>query len=90
MLAAVLASQRNTLDVVDKNGHTRCKVQTTAVYETIFGDPAQSMVREEEYGDDAECFRRDLSVWAAEMEAAGHPLTDKTVLIVEEFDVVSK
>ncbi len=62
----------------------------TAVYETTFGDSAQSLVRGEEYGDDAECFRRDLSVRAAEMEATGHPLTDKTMLIVEEFDVVSK
>ena len=90
-LAAIFASRGDILNVVDTDGNLRCKVRMTAVYETTFGDPAQSLVRGEGYGDDAESFRRDhISVWAAGMEAAGYPLTDETVLVVEEFGMVEE
>ena len=41
------------------------------------------------FGDDAEAFRRDhREAWAEEMEEEGNPLSDDTVLVVEEFELV--
>ncbi len=59
------------------------------VFETTFGHPDPHLVRGEGDGDDVEKFKHDhIRVWADEMAAAGHPLTDETVLIVEEFELV--
>ena len=84
-----MASRGQTVDVVDENDNPRCRVRMVAVYETTFGLPAPGVVRGEGFGDDAEAFRRDhREAWAEEMEEEGNPLSDDTVLVVEEFELV--
>ena len=88
-LAEVVASRGQTIDVVDENDTPRCRVRMLAVYETTFGLPAPGVVRGEGFGDDAEAFRRDhREAWAEEMEEEGNPLSDDTILVVEEFELV--
>jgi uncharacterized protein YhfF len=88
-LAEVVASLGQVVDVVDENDSPRCRVRMLAVYETTFGLPAPGVVRGEGFGDDAEAFRRDhREAWAEEMEEEGNPLSDDTVLVVEEFELV--
>jgi uncharacterized protein YhfF len=60
-----------------------------AVYETTFGLPAPGVVEGEGNGTDVEAFRRDhLDAWAEDLASEGHPLTDDTILVVEEFELV--
>ena len=88
-LAEVVASRGEVIDVVDENDEPRCRVRMLAVYETTFGLPAPGVVRGEGFGDDAEAFRQDhREAWAGEMEEEGNPLSDHTVLVVEEFELV--
>ncbi len=88
-LAEVVASKGQVVDVVDENDEPRCHVRMLAVYETTFGLPAPGVVRGEGFGDDAEAFRRDhREAWAEEMEEEGNPLSDETILVVEEFELV--
>ncbi len=88
-LAEVVASKGQVVDVVDENDEPRCRVRMVAVYETTFGLPAPGVVRGEGFGDDAEAFRQDhRGAWAEEMEEEGNPLSDDTVLVVEEFELV--
>lgn len=90
-LAEVVASVGETVDVVDADGEVQCKVKMVAVYETTFGLPAPGLVRGEGYGDDADAFRRAHSeAWAEEMEEDGDPLTDDTILVVEEFELAER
>ena len=87
-LAEVVASAGEIVDVVDAGGEVRCRVRMTAVYETTFGLPAPGLVSGEGNGSDAEAFRRDhIEAWADEMADEGHPLTDDTILVVEEFEL---
>lgn len=88
-LAEVVASRGQVVDVVDENDEPRCRVRMLAVYETTFGLPAPGVVGGEGFGDDAESFRRDhREAWAEEMEEEGNPLSDDTILVVEEFELV--
>jgi uncharacterized protein YhfF len=88
-LAEVVASKGQVVDVVDENDEPRCRVRMVAVYETTFGLPAPGVVRGEGFGDDAEAFRQDhRGAWAEEMEEEGNPLSDETILVVEEFELV--
>ncbi len=88
-LAEVVASKGQVVDVVDENDEPRCRVRMLAVYETTFGLPAPGVVRGEGFGDDAEAFRQDhRGAWAEEMEEEGNPLSDETILVVEEFELV--
>jgi uncharacterized protein YhfF len=88
-LAEVVSSKGQTIDVVDENDNPRCRVRMVAVYETTFGLPAPGVIRGEGFEDDAEAFRRDhREAWAEEMEEEGNPLSDATVLVVEEFELV--
>ena len=88
-LAEVIASEGEILDVIDADGNIRCRVRMTAVYETTFGRPAPSLVRGEGFGSDRDAFRQDhMQAWADEMAEEGHPLTDDTILVVEEFELV--
>ena len=88
-LAEVVASKGQVVDVVDENDEPRCRVLLVAVYETTFGLPAPGVVRGEGFGDDAEAFRQDhRGAWAEEMEEEGNPLSDETILVVEEFELV--
>ncbi len=88
-LAEVVSSRGQVVDVVDENDNPRCRVRMLAVYETTFGLPAPGVVRGEGFGDDAEAFRQDhREAWAGEMEEEGNPLSDDTVLVVEEFELV--
>jgi len=88
-LAEVVSSLGQVVDVVDENDNPRCRVRMLAVYETTFGLPAPGVVRGEGFGDEAEAFRQDhRAAWAEEMEEEGNPLSDGTVLVVEEFELV--
>ncbi len=88
-LAEVVAASGEIIDVVDENDVPRCRVRMVAVYETTFGLPAPGVVRGEGFGEDAEAFRQDhRAAWAEEMEEEGNPLSDDTVLVVEEFELV--
>jgi uncharacterized protein YhfF len=88
-LAEVVAATGEVVDVVDENDSPRCRVRMLAVYETTFGLPAPGVVRGEGFGEDAEAFRQDhREAWAEEMEEEGNPLSDGTVLVVEEFELV--
>jgi len=88
-LAEVVSSRGQVVDVVDEDDNPRCRVRMVAVYETTFGLPAPGVIRGEGFGDDAEAFRRDhREAWAEEMEEEGNPLSDATVLVVEEFELV--
>ena len=88
-LAEVVASRGEVVDVVDEDDNPRCRVRMVAVYETTFGLPAPGVVRGEGFGEDAEAFRRDhREAWAEEMEEEGNPLSDDTILVVEEFELV--
>ena len=88
-LAATMASKGKIVAVVDPEGRTWCQVRMIDVFETLFGDPDPRLVRGEGDGEDVEKFKRDhIDVWADEMASAGYPLTDETVLIVEEFELV--
>lgn len=88
-LAEVVSSLGQVVDVVDENDNPRCRVRMLAVYETTFGLPAPGVVRGEGFGDEAEALRQDhRAAWAEEMEEEGNPLSDGTVLVVEEFELV--
>ena len=88
-LAEVVAAGGEIIDVVDENDESRCRVRMVAVYETTFGLPAPGVVRGEGFGEDAEAFRQDhRAAWAEEMEEEGNPLSDDTILVVEEFELV--
>ena len=88
-LAEVVASRGQIVDVVDEDDNPRCRVRLVAVYATTFGLPAPGVVRGEGFGDDAEAFRQDhRAAWAEEMEEEGNPLSDDTILVVEEFELV--
>lgn len=88
-LAEVVAATGEVIDVVDENDSPRCRVRMLAVYETTFGLPAPGVVRGEGFEDDAEAFRQDhRAAWAEEMEEEGNPLSDDTILVVEEFELV--
>ncbi len=88
-LAEVVDARGEIVDGVDEDDNPRCRVRMVAVYETTFGLPAPGVVRGEGFGDDAEAFRRDhREAWAEEMEEEGNPLSDDTVLVVEEFELV--
>ncbi len=88
-LAEVIDARGEVIDVVDEHDEPRCRVRMVAVYETTFGLPAPGLVRGEGFGDDAEAFRQDhREAWSEEMEEEGNPLSDDTVLVVEEFELV--
>ncbi len=88
-LAATMASKGKIVAVVDSEGRAWCQVRMIDVFETMFGYPDLRQVQGEGDGEDVEKFKRDhMEVWADELAAAGHPLTDETVLIVEEFELV--
>lgn len=88
-LAELYGSVGQVLPLLDRHGNERGRVRITAVYDTTFGDPDPRLVRGEGNGEDAEAFKREhREVWADEMEAEGTPLTDDTVLVVEEFELV--
>ncbi len=88
-LAATMASKGKIVTVVDPEGRAWCSVRMIDVFETTFGHPDPRLVRGEGDGEGVEKFKHDhMGVWADEMAAAGHPLTDQTVLIVEEFELV--
>ena len=90
-LAATMASKGKIVSVVDPDGRAWCRVRMIDVFETTFGHPDPRLVQGEGDGDDVEKFKLDhVGVWADELAAAGHPLTDETVLIVEEFELVKE
>jgi uncharacterized protein YhfF len=88
-LAATLASKGKVVAVIDPDGSVWCYVRMIDVFETTFGSPDPRLVRGEGDGEDVEQFKHEhRSVWADELAAKGHPLTDETVLIVEEFELI--
>jgi uncharacterized protein YhfF len=90
-LAATMASKGKIVPMVDPDGRIWCHVRMIDVFETTFGHPDPRLVRGEGDGDDVDKFKLDhLGVWADLMASAGHPLTDETVLIVEEFELVAE
>jgi uncharacterized protein YhfF len=90
-LAATMASKGKIVPVVDPEGRAWCSVRMIDVFETTFGHPDSRLVRGEGDGDDVLKFKQDhLEVWADTLAASGHPLTDETVLIVEEFELVEE
>ena len=90
-LAEVVESVGEIVDVLDGAGEVRCRVRMLAVYETTFGLPAPGLVTGEGNGTDADAFRRDhLDAWAEDMTAEGRPLTDDTILVVEEFELIDE
>ena len=78
--------------VVDDQGRPRCNVRVTAVYETAFNNPDPRLVRGEGDGEDVEKFKREHAQWfSGVLEDRGlPPLTDDSVLIVWEFEVVER
>lgn len=90
-LAGLYGSVGQVLPLMDGYGDERGRVRITAVYDTTFGDPHPRLVRGEGNGEDAEAFKREhREAWAEEMAAEGNPLTDGTVLVVEEFELVDE
>jgi uncharacterized protein YhfF len=90
-LAATIASKGKIVPVVDPDGRAWCHVRMLDVFETTFGHPDPRLVRGEGDGDDVYKFKLDhVGVWADWLAAVGHPLTDQTVLIVEEFELVAE
>ena len=90
-LAATMASKGKIVPVVDPDGKVWCHVRMIDVFETTFGNPDPRLVRGEGDGDDVDKFKLDhTGVWADGLAAVGHPLTDETVLIVEEFELVAE
>ena len=90
-LSEVVGSVGEIVDVRDGDGEVRCRVRMLAVYETTFGLPAPGLVAGEGNGADADAFRRDhLDAWAEDMAAEGRPLTDDTILVVEEFELIEE
>ena len=90
-LAEVTSSVGEVVDVLDADENVRCRVRMVAVYETTFGRPAPGLVRGEGFGDDADAFRQDhTNAWADEMEEEGNPLSDDTILVVEEFELADE
>lgn len=78
--------------VIDSRGNPRCNVRVTAVYETSFGNPDLRLVRGEGDGEDVEKFRREHRQWfTGVLKGKGlPPLTDDSVLIVWEFELVER
>jgi uncharacterized protein YhfF len=76
--------------VVDAAGRPRCNVRVKAVYETTFGSPDPRLVRGEGCGEDSEEFKRGHSRWfnAVLKEKGLPPLTDDSVLVVWEFELI--
>ena len=76
--------------VVDKENKPRCNIRVTNVYETTFGQPDPRLVRGEGDGEDTEKFKRDHEKYFSVLlkEKGLPPLTDDSVLIVWEFELV--
>jgi uncharacterized protein YhfF len=76
--------------VVDKENKPRCNIRVTNVYETRFGQPDARLVRGEGDGADTEKFKRDHENYFSPLlkEKGLPPLTDDSVLIVWEFELV--
>jgi len=88
-LRALYASPGQLSTVVDKAGVPRCNVGIRAVYDTLFGQPDPRLVRGEGNGEDVEAFKRDHhESWDAWLATLGRTLTDETMLVVEEFELV--
>ncbi len=88
-LRALYASPDQLSTVVDKAGVPRCNVRIRAVYDTPFGRPSPRLVRGEGNGEDVEGFKRDHhESWDAWLATLGRALTDETVVVVQEFDLV--
>jgi len=88
-LRALYARPGQLSTVVDKAGVPRCTVRTRAVYDTLFGQPDPRLARGEGNGEDVEAFKRDHhESWDAWLATLGRTLTDETVLVVEEFELV--
>lgn len=75
--------------VVDAAGAPRCNVRVTDVYETAFGNPDPRLVRGEGCVD-VEEFKRGHSRWfnAILKEKGLPPLTDDSVLVVWQFELI--
>lgn len=76
--------------VFDASGRPRCNVRVKAVYETTFGNPDPRLVRGEGCGEDADEFKRGHGRWfnAVLKEKGLPPLTDDSVLVVWEFELI--
>ncbi|HVF42389.1 MAG TPA: ASCH domain-containing protein [Pyrinomonadaceae bacterium] len=75
--------------VLDAAGRPRCNVRVRAVYETTFGSPDARLVRGEGC-EDVDEFKRGHGRWfnALLKEKGLPPLTDDSVLVVWEFELV--
>jgi uncharacterized protein YhfF len=78
--------------VVDNQGNPRCNVRVTAVYETPFGNPDLSLVRGEGDGEDVQRFKSEHERWFTGVlkDQGLPPLTDDSVLLVWEFELVEQ
>jgi len=91
-LAEVVESVGEVVDVLDgESGEVRCRVRMLAVYETTFGLPAPGLIAGEGNGTNVNAFKQDhMDAWAEDMAAEGRPLTDDTILVVEEFELIEE
>jgi uncharacterized protein YhfF len=88
-LATVFAGKGQMVTVIDKEKKLWCNVRMLDVFQTTFGNPDPRLVRGEGNGEDAEEFRQDhLRSWQSWLEEEGRTLTDDTILVVEEFELV--
>lgn len=88
-LVAIFASKGQMVTVIDKEKKPWCNVRMVDVFQTPFGNPDPRLVRGEGNGENAEEFRQDhLRDWQSWLEEEGYSLTDETMLVVEEFELV--
>ena len=88
-LTTTYASKGQMVTVIDKEQRPWCNVRMIDVFQTPFGNPDPRLVRGEGNGEDAEAFRQDhLRDWQSWLEKEGYSLTDETILVVEEFELV--
>ena len=88
-LAAAYAGKGQLHALVDPSGRVWATIRVVDVFKTTFGDPDPRLVRGEGDGDDVAKFQHDhRAAWGEWLAAAGHPLTDETVLIAELFELV--
>ncbi|QBD76454.1 ASCH domain-containing protein [Ktedonosporobacter rubrisoli] len=88
-ITEIFAHKGELVTVTDKEQRPWCNVRMVDIFQTTFGNPDPRLVRGEGNGENSEEFRQEhRRDWKDWLEEEGYTLTDETILIVEEFELI--